>query len=102
VCPVRSTDLAADKIEYDVTDPVRGKRLHFHIGCHLAWQRECALRLRESPSPSMKRYGRRRPEGRALRAIPPIADTKADTKIFFLYSAVCEKCLFSSGRSAEI
>jgi len=38
---------AADKVEYDVTDPDSGKRLYFHIACHFAWQRECALRLRD-------------------------------------------------------
>ena len=37
--------IAADKIEYDVTDFRSSKRLHFHIAYHLAWQRECSLRL---------------------------------------------------------
>jgi len=45
-CDLCEQPIAPDKIEYDVTDPGRGKRLHFHIACHLAWQRECAIRLR--------------------------------------------------------
>jgi hypothetical protein len=37
--------IASDKIEYDVTDPRGGRRLHFHFACHSAAQRECARRL---------------------------------------------------------
>jgi hypothetical protein len=46
-CVICDLPIAADKIEYDVTDFRTSKRLHFHIACHLAWQRECGLRLRE-------------------------------------------------------
>jgi hypothetical protein len=35
-----------------VTDPGSGNRLHFHIACHLAWQHECAIRLRDRRLPS--------------------------------------------------
>jgi hypothetical protein len=51
-CDLCDQPIAADKIEYDVTDAISGKRLHFHIACHLAWQRECALRLRDFRPPS--------------------------------------------------
>ena len=51
-CDLCSQPIAADKIEYDVTDPRSGKTLCFHITCHLAWQRECAMRLKDSPSHS--------------------------------------------------
>jgi len=54
-CDLCDQPIAADKVEYDVTDPDSGKRLYFHIACHFAWQRECALRLRDFPSPSTQR-----------------------------------------------
>jgi hypothetical protein len=44
-CDLCDQPIAPDKIEYDVTDPGGGRRLHFHFACHLAWQRECARRL---------------------------------------------------------
>ena len=44
-CDLCDQAIASDKIEYDVTDPRGGRRLHFHLACHLAWQRECARRL---------------------------------------------------------
>jgi hypothetical protein len=44
-CDLCDQSIASDKIEYDVTDPRGGRRLHFHLACHLAWQRECARRL---------------------------------------------------------
>ncbi|MBV9726633.1 MAG: hypothetical protein JO299_15845 [Gammaproteobacteria bacterium] len=47
-CVVCDQPISADKIEYDVTDFRTSKRLHFHIACHLVWQRECTLRLRHS------------------------------------------------------
>ncbi len=50
-CDLCDQPIAADKIEYDVTDPDSGKRLHFHIACHLVWQRECALRLKNFRPP---------------------------------------------------
>jgi hypothetical protein len=51
-CDLCDQLIAADKIEYDVFDPYSGKRLHFHYACHSAWQRECALRLKDfQPSP---------------------------------------------------
>jgi hypothetical protein len=53
-CYLCDQPIAADKIEYDVTDH-NGKLLHFHCACHSAWQHECALRLREPPSLSMQR-----------------------------------------------
>ena len=46
-CDLCDQLIASDKIECDVTDPRGGKRLHFHFACHAAWQRECALRLRD-------------------------------------------------------
>jgi hypothetical protein len=46
-CDLCDQPIAADKVEYDITDPDSRKRLYFHIACHLAWQRECALRLRD-------------------------------------------------------
>lgn len=52
-CVLCEQPIAAAKIEYDVTDPATGKRLHFHLACHLAWQRECALRLRDFPDRSI-------------------------------------------------
>jgi hypothetical protein len=51
-CDLCDQPIAADKVEYDVTDSDSGKRLHFHIACHFAWQRESGLRLRDSPPPS--------------------------------------------------
>ena len=51
-CDLCDQLIAADKVEYDVTEPDSGKRLHFHIACHMAWQRECALRLRDFRPPS--------------------------------------------------
>ena len=48
-CALCEQPIAADKIEYDVTDPRNGRRLHFHFACHSAWQRECARRMRDSP-----------------------------------------------------
>jgi hypothetical protein len=48
-CDLCDQSIASDKIEYDVTDP-RGGRLHFHLACHLAWQRECARRLAANAS----------------------------------------------------
>ena len=50
-CDLCEQPIAADKIEYDVTDPDDDRRLHFHMPCHTAWQRECALRLRDFPPP---------------------------------------------------
>ena len=47
-CALCDQPIAPDKIEYDVTLPA-GERLHFHLACHLAWQRECALRLKNLP-----------------------------------------------------
>ena len=51
-CDLCAQPIVADKIEYDVTDPGSGRRLHFHFACHSAWQRECALHLRHSASNS--------------------------------------------------
>ena len=51
-CDLCDQLIAADKIEYDVIDSHSGKRLHFHLACHLAWQRECVLRLRDFRPPS--------------------------------------------------
>ena len=45
-CDLCDEPITVNKIEYDDIDST-GKRLHFHIACHLAWQRECALRLRD-------------------------------------------------------
>jgi hypothetical protein len=47
-CAVCDQAIAPDKVEYDVYDlRDRQGRLHFHLACHVVWQRECALRLRE-------------------------------------------------------
>ena len=46
-CALCDQPIASNKVEYDVTDPRSGTRLRFHLACHLAWQRECALRLRD-------------------------------------------------------
>jgi hypothetical protein len=53
-CDLCAQAIVADKIEYDVTDPGSGRRLHFHFACHSAWQRECALRLRQAASSSSR------------------------------------------------
>jgi len=50
-CDLCDQPIATDKIEYDVIDQASGKSLHFHLACHLAWQRECAHRLRDAQSP---------------------------------------------------
>jgi hypothetical protein len=42
-CDLCDQPIAVNKIEYDVADPRDDKlRLHFHLACHVAWQRECA------------------------------------------------------------
>ena len=51
MCNVCDQPIAPDKIEYDVTAPESGRRMHFHFACHAAWQRECALRLKDSRRP---------------------------------------------------
>ncbi len=49
-CDVCDLPIEPDKVEYDVVEPNSSqRRLHFHIACHLAWQRECVLRLKDSP-----------------------------------------------------
>ena len=53
-CDLCDQVITADKIEYDVTDPRSGRCLRFHIACHLAWQRECALRRKQSSSHSLR------------------------------------------------
>jgi|SRR5215469_13653718 len=53
-CDLCGIPIVADKIEYDVTDPRDDEFLHFHIACHFAWQRECALRLSDYPPPSVQ------------------------------------------------
>ena len=52
LCELCDLPIAADKLEYDITDPDSGKTLHFHIACHFVWQRECASRLKHSLSRS--------------------------------------------------
>ena len=54
-CDLCGQQITADKIEYDVAAPGSDKYLHFHLACHLAWQRECTLRLRDFSSPSIQR-----------------------------------------------
>ena len=52
-CDVCDQLIARDNVEYDVfTDRRSRERLHFHLACHTAWQRECALRLRDFVPPS--------------------------------------------------
>ena len=53
-CDLCDLPIIADEIEYDVTDPRDDGLLHFHIACHFTWQRECALRLRDYPPPSVQ------------------------------------------------
>ena len=50
-CDLCDQPIASDKIEYDVADPRSLKLLRFHLACHLAWQRECAIRLRDFRPP---------------------------------------------------
>jgi hypothetical protein len=50
-CDLCDLPISADEIEYDVTDPRDDGLLTFHMACHFAWQRECALRLRDYPPP---------------------------------------------------
>ena len=45
-CVLCDQTISSEKIEYDVVDPRTKRRLSFHLACHLAWQRECALRLK--------------------------------------------------------
>ena len=45
-CDLCDQVIGADKIEYEITDPGSDKLLHFHMACHLAWQRECALLIK--------------------------------------------------------
>ena len=47
LCALCDQPIATDKIEYDVTDPGSVEPLRFHFACHSAWQRECAVRLRD-------------------------------------------------------
>jgi len=47
LCVLCDQPIVADKIEYDVIDPRTGEALRLHFACHLAWQRECAVRLRD-------------------------------------------------------
>ena len=54
-CDLCDQPIAADKIEYSVTDSRTGKRLYFHVACHSMWQHECARRLRNFPPPSTQR-----------------------------------------------
>ena len=57
-CDLCDQPIARDKIEYDVADTRGDERLHFHFACHAAWQRECALRLRDFRPPSAQgRFG---------------------------------------------
>jgi len=45
-CDLCDQAIASNKVEYVVTDAHDGKPRHFHLACHLEWQRECAQRLR--------------------------------------------------------
>ena len=51
-CDLCDQPISRDKIEYDVARPRGDERLHFHFACHVAWQRECALRLKDFRAPS--------------------------------------------------
>jgi hypothetical protein len=48
-CDLCDQPIADGKIEYVVPVARDGRRLHFHFACHTAWQRECALLLKEFP-----------------------------------------------------
>jgi len=47
LCALCDQPIAPDKVQYDVTLESHKERLLFHLTCHLAWQRECAVRLRD-------------------------------------------------------
>ncbi|HEY6824133.1 MAG TPA: hypothetical protein VI195_06805 [Steroidobacteraceae bacterium] len=38
--------IASAQVVYEVTDERNGRRLSFHLGCHVVWQLECAAHLR--------------------------------------------------------
>src|SRR5215469_5801598 len=50
-CDLCDRPIAANEVEYEVTDPGSGKRLHFHIACHYAWRRECEHILQRQSDP---------------------------------------------------
>jgi len=54
-CDLCNQPIAADKVEYAVTDSHTGRRLYFHVACHSMWQHECARRLRDFPPPPTQR-----------------------------------------------
>jgi len=54
-CVLCDQPIAPDKIEYDITGLGSGNCLRFHFACHAAWQRECALRLRDPPERWMQK-----------------------------------------------
>ena len=49
-CDLCDRPVPAQKVEYEVIDQRTGTRLYFHVACHSVWQRECAERLRHTPS----------------------------------------------------
>lgn len=52
VCAVCDTPVTGDKVEYHVVDPRNATdQLTFHFACYVAWQRECARRVRAGNSP---------------------------------------------------
>jgi hypothetical protein len=47
VCVACDLPITRTQVEYEVADPATGRDLHFHLGCHVVWQIECArARLR--------------------------------------------------------
>ena len=47
VCIACDQPITSTQIEYEVEDDRNGRRLSFHLGCHVVWQLECAkLRTR--------------------------------------------------------
>ena len=41
-CAACDRPITSAQVEYEVEDPEGDRRMHFHLGCHAAWQMECA------------------------------------------------------------
>jgi len=55
-CLVCDQPVTHHKIEYDVTDPRNSSRLTLHFACYVAWQRECARRIRAGEQPDQPEH----------------------------------------------
>lgn len=49
-CVACDQAITTTQVEYEVEDERDGRRLRFHLGCHVVWQLECAARLRGTSS----------------------------------------------------